>query len=90
VITSIVSFFALKGEEGHWHHLATGGCTREDIERVWKRLSVNPDDLSAGIWYEVWQVGGGKVHVMAPSARTRLISRLPQVLRAITPSCEAR
>jgi hypothetical protein len=70
VITSIVSFFALKGEGGQWHHLATGGCTTEDIERMWNQLSVNPDDLSHGIWYEVWQVNDGKVHVIAPTART--------------------
>jgi hypothetical protein len=41
----------------------------EDIERMWKQLSVNPDDLSSGTWYEVWQVDEGKVHVMAPPAR---------------------
>jgi hypothetical protein len=70
VITSIVSFFALKGEGGKWHHLATGTCTTEDIERMWKQLSVNPDDLSHGIWYEVWQANGGRVHVLAPTAQT--------------------
>ena len=70
MITSIVSFFALKGEGGQWHHLATGGCTTEDIERMWNQLSVNPDDLSHGIWYEVWQVNDGKVQVIAPTART--------------------
>jgi hypothetical protein len=42
----------------------------EDIDRMWKQLSVNPDDLSPGIWYEVWQMREGKVHVMAPTART--------------------
>jgi hypothetical protein len=69
VITSIVSFFALKGMGGRWHYVATGRCTMEDIERMWKQLSVNPDDLSSGTWYEVWQVDEGKVHVMAPPAR---------------------
>jgi hypothetical protein len=70
VITSIVSFFALKGMGGQWHHLATGGCTAADMERMWRQLSVNPDDLSSGTWYEVWQVAEGKVHVMAAQAQT--------------------
>jgi hypothetical protein len=70
MIPSIVSFFALKGEGGRWHHLATGSCTAEDIERLWSELSVNPEELASGIWYEVWQVDGGRVHIIAPSART--------------------
>jgi hypothetical protein len=37
---------------------------------MWNQLSVNPDDLSHGIWYEVWQVNDGKVQVIAPTART--------------------
>ena len=67
---SIVSFFALKGIGGQWHHLPTGGCTREDMERLWSQLSVDPDDLSSGIWYEVWQTDGGRVHVIPASAQT--------------------
>lgn len=70
MIPSIVSFFALKGEGGRWHHLATGSCTAEDMERLWDELSVDPDELASGIWYEVWQVDDGKVHIIAPSART--------------------
>jgi hypothetical protein len=70
VITSIVSFFALKGMGGQWHHLAAGKCTMEDIERMWNQLSVNPDDLSSGIWYEVWQEHEGKVHVVSTQAQT--------------------
>jgi hypothetical protein len=66
----VITFFALKGLGGRWHHLATGRCTIEDIDRMWKQLSVNPDDLLPGIWYEVWQMHEGKVHVMAPTART--------------------
>jgi hypothetical protein len=37
----------------------------EDTECLWEQLPLNPDDLSSGLWYEVWQVDGGKVHVMA-------------------------
>jgi hypothetical protein len=69
MVASIVSFFALRGEGGRWHYLPTGSCSVEDMERLWEQLSVNPDDLSSGVWYEVWQVDGGKVHVMAPTAR---------------------
>jgi hypothetical protein len=70
MLSSIVSFFALKGEGGRWHHLATGSCTIEDMERLWNGLSVNPDELASGIWYEIWQVDGGKVHIIVPSPRT--------------------
>ncbi|HEX6494038.1 MAG TPA: hypothetical protein VF018_01050 [Acidobacteriaceae bacterium] len=70
MITSMLSFFALKGEGGQWHHVATGSCTTKDMERMWGELSIDPEELASGVWYEVWQVDGGKVHIMAPSART--------------------
>lgn len=70
MIRSLVSFFALKGEGGRWHHVVTGSCTTEDMERMWENLSINPEELASGVWYEVWQVDDGKVHIMAPSART--------------------
>ena len=70
MIISIPSFFALKGEGGRWHHVATDSCTAEDMERMWGQLATDPEELASGIWYEVWQVGDGKVHIMAPPART--------------------
>jgi hypothetical protein len=70
MVTSIVSFFALKGEGGRWHHVATGSCTTEDMERMWAKLSIDPDELASGIWHEVWQVDGGKVHIIVPPALT--------------------
>jgi hypothetical protein len=40
------------------------------MERMWAKLSIDADELASGMWYEVWQVDGGKVHIIVPPALT--------------------